>query len=73
MCEFGDQIRTGKFPVVLYGNETSTSQQMQNLLQSCGATFTVSDASKENADEPFVVVDGCFLSARDLEEVLRSD
>jgi hypothetical protein len=73
MCEFGDQIKAGKFPVVLYGNATAKSRHMEGLLESCGATFAVSDASREKATEPFAVVDGCFLSAQDLEEVLRAD
>jgi len=73
MCDFGDQIKAGKFPVVLYGNATAESRHMEGLLKSCGATFAVSDASKENAREPFAVVDGCFLSAQDLKEVLRAD
>lgn len=72
MCEFGDQIKTGKLPVVLYGNQTGASRHMENLLQSCGATFAISDASTENSPEPFAVVDGCFLSAKDLEEALGS-
>ncbi|GAG22927.1 unnamed protein product, partial [marine sediment metagenome] len=56
MCDFGDQIKARKFPVVLYGNETAKSRHMEGLLESCGATFAVSDASRENASEPFAVV-----------------
>lgn len=73
MCDFGDQIKAGRFPVVLYANETLKSRRMEGLLESCGATFAVSDASRENASEPFAVVDGCFLSAQDLEKVLGAD
>ncbi|HUU90924.1 MAG TPA: hypothetical protein VM238_06910 [Phycisphaerae bacterium] len=73
MCDFGDGIRSGKLPAILYTDETQTSDQMRKLLDSCGATYTVSDTSAGDFDSPVVIVDGCFLGIRELQEVLKAD
>ena len=73
MCDFGDGIRSGKLPAILYTDETRTSDQMRTLLDSCGATYTVSDTSAGDFDSPVVVIDGCFLGIQELGEVLKAE
>ena len=71
MCEFGDGIKSGQFPAVVYLDETRESKEVCRLLDSAGATYVVSDAIAHDMRGPVVVVDGCFLGMKELKDVLE--
>lgn len=71
MCRIGDGLKSGKFPAILYSNETEQSIEIQNMLDSVGANYTTSDASAESMEKPVLLVDGVFLGCDDVKHVLE--
>ena len=65
-------MKSGKYPGVLYTDKTLASKEMQDLLDSAGAKYTVADARKEALPGPVFIVKGSFLDVRSLKEVLTS-
>ncbi len=73
MGDFGDGIKSGKLPGILYADDTHASKEMRKMLDSCGARYTISDTSAGDFDSPVVIIDGCFLGVRELQNVLKVD
>lgn len=70
MDKVGRGLRSGRYPAVLYANNTDESKNMQKLLDSTNAIYELADAEREGLPGPRVVVNGCFLDYNSLVEIL---
>jgi hypothetical protein len=70
MCKLGKALKTGKYPGILYADQTQASQEMQRILDEAGAKYELADAGKEALPGPVLVVNGSFLGISALKAIL---
>jgi len=71
MDEFGEQLKSGLLPAVLYADDTLASDEMRGLLDAHGVAYETADAVAEGwGGNPCLIVDGVFLGLQDVRHVL---
>ncbi len=70
MCSLGEGLRAGQMPAVLYADGTEASKQIEDMLEAAQVAYDIEDATKASLSEPVLVVDGTFLNAERVREVL---
>ncbi len=70
MCKVGEGLRSGQLPAVLYADGTAASKQIEDMLEKADVAYDIEDAAQAALREPVLVVDGTFLNAERVREVL---
>jgi len=70
MCRLGEGLRSGMMPAVLYADGSAASKEIQSMLEQAAVAYDIEDAARARLSEPVLVVDGTFLNAKRVREVL---